>query len=310
MTLQKVSHSEAESYLSCRRKHYYGYIKNGGLKPKMSATGLSRGSFVHALLEEYYNVILAAGNTSKQQRGARKDAAAAAQAKYDALIASGEYKEAEQTGRRSVKEMIFDFYIPNEPIVSAGNVVLAVEISISLEIELEEDTIYQYPFVIDLLIETPSGKTVVVDHKCLYDFYSTEDTDLLSQLPKYLAALRAGDLPSDSAAYNMIRNRSKKDAKPEDVLRYLPVSPSATAVNDVFAEQIAVASDIIGVKELSEEDASRTAYRSASSITCRNCDFRDICISERVGADIGPALALDFTVKDPDKAFEADITIK
>ena len=37
MTLQKVSHSEAESFLSCRRKHFYGYVKNGGLKPNVSA---------------------------------------------------------------------------------------------------------------------------------------------------------------------------------------------------------------------------------------------------------------------------------
>ena len=65
MTLQQVSHSEAESFLSCRRKHFYGYVKNGGLKPNVSAAALSAGSFVHECLEAYYNVCLAAGDTNK-----------------------------------------------------------------------------------------------------------------------------------------------------------------------------------------------------------------------------------------------------
>lgn len=310
-TLQKVSHSEAETFLSCRRKHFYGYLKNGGLKPNITATALSRGSFFHECLEEYYNTILAAGDTSKKQRAAHSAGVEAARAHYlSRTEGAGEhFDDTPTSGRRSVKEALFDFYFPNESIVRAGWIVQAVELKIALEIELDDDTIYQYPFVVDLIALDPNGKTVVIDHKFVYDFYSPDDTDLLSQLPKYIGALRAGGYPADYAAYNMIRNRSKKDAQVEDVMKFLPVKPSTHQVQDVIGEQISVAANIIDLRQAGEAEAEAVAYRSASTITCRNCDFTDICRTERVGGDITPALAIDFTVRDPESVFEPDLTI-
>lgn len=308
-TVEKVSHSEAETFLSCRRKHFYGYLK--GLRPNVTATALSRGSFLHECLEHYYNTVLAAGSTSKKQRAAHKAGVAAALAHYkDRTEGKGEhFDDTPATGRRSVYEALFEFYFPNESIVRAGWIVQAVELKIALEIELDDDTIYQYPFVVDLIALDPSGKTVVIDHKFVYDFYSADDTDLFSQLPKYLGALRAGELPADYAAYNMIRNRSKKGAQIEDVVRFLPVKPSTHQVEDVIMEQVAVATDIIGLRAEGIETAEHVAYRSASAITCRSCDFSDICRTQRVGGDIAPALAIDFTVRETDKPFEADLTI-
>lgn len=308
MTLQKVSHSEAESFLSCRRKHFYGYIKNGGLKPNVSAAALSAGSFVHECLETYYNVCLAAGDTNKKQRGAHKEAVAAARAHYDAQIKKGEFTDEPRSGYRTIEEALFTHYFPNESLVRAGWIIQAVELKVSLEIDLGDDMEYQYPFVVDLIALDPDGKTVVIDHKFVYDFYSGEDVELLSQLPKYLGALRAGEFPADYAAYNMIRKRSKKDAKIEDVVKFLPSRPTTHQVQDVMGEQIAVAADVIGIRAAGEEAAEQMAYRSAGTITCRGCDFRDICTSERVGGDISAALAIDFTVKS-DKPFEADLII-
>lgn len=308
-TIAKVSHSEAESYLSCRRKHFYGYIKDGGLKATVTASGLARGSFVHEILEIFYKRILAEGDTTKAQRAVKHTALLDAWDYYLAAIKEGRFDDTPSTGRRSVKEMLFEFYFKNEPLVSNGWLIQAVELKIALEMELDDDTIYQYPFVVDLIAVDPAGKTVVIDHKCVYDFYSGEDTELLTQLPKYVGALRAGDFPADYAAYNMIRNRSKKDAAPEDVLRFLPVKPTTHQIEQVMSEQIAVAATIIDLRLGALSDADSMAFRSASTITCRNCDFRDICTTERVGGDISPALAVDFTTKDPDKPFEADFTI-
>lgn len=307
--LMKVSHSEAESYLSCRRKHFYGYVKGGaGFKPNVSGIALSAGSFLHAVLEVYYNHVLAAGDTNKEQRGALKKARDIAWDFYIKARDSGEYTDEEKTGRRTVKEALFDFYFLNEPFVMTGHVVQAVELSVSLELELDEDTTYQYPFVIDLIVVTPKGKTKIIDHKFAYDFYDELTIDLLTQLPKYLAGLRAGDFPADEAAYNIIRNRSKKDAKVEDVLRVQDVRPKTTTVENVFLEQLAVANEIITVRRSAEEEADELAFRSASAITCRSCDFSDICRSERVGANIGPALVVDFTPRE-DKPFQADLVI-
>jgi len=308
--LEKVSHSEAETFLSCRRKHFYGYQKSGGLIPKNVAKGLARGSFVHEILEAYYNVILDAGDTKKAQRAARAEALVAARAHYDAAILAQEYDDENlQAGRRSVREMLFDFYFAHEPLVSNGWLIQAVELKVSLEIEVDEGVAMQYPFVIDIIAQDPKGKTVVIDHKCVYDFYGDMDADLLTQLPKYLAGLRAGGYPADYAAYNMIRNRSKKDAQPEDVLMFYPVRPTPYTVQDVLLEQLTVANDIIAARSHDEVTASRLAYRSASTITCRNCDFSDLCRSERVGSDITAQLAMDYTAKDPDKLFTADLTI-
>lgn len=308
--IEKVSHSEAESFLSCRRKHFYGYIKNGGLKPNISAAALSRGSFLHECLEAYYETVLKAGGTSKKQRAAHQAGVDAALAHYKSRTeGKGEhYDDTPTSGRRSVYEAVFEFYLPNESLVRAGWIIQAVELKSALEMELDTSTIYQYPFVVDLIALDPHGKTVVIDHKFLYDFYSPDDTDLLSQLPKYLGALRAGGYDADYAAYNMIRNRSKKDAQIEDVVRFLPVKPGVHQVQDVMLEQFSVAATIIDLRAESEEAAESVAFRSASTITCRGCDFTDICRTERVGGDISPALAIDFEVRSSDP-FEADLTI-
>ena len=305
--VQKVSHSEAETFLSCRRKHYYGYGR--GLKPKMQGLSLSSGSFLHEVLEVYYNVLLAAGDTSKLQRAARTQAFETAQAYYEEKVASGEFEDRAPTGRRSVKEALFEFYFLNEPIVSKGWTVLAVELKVALNIELEDGSIFQYPFVVDLIARDHRGKMVVIDHKFLYDFYDELFADLGTQLPKYVGALRLGGYEIDYAAYNMIRNRTKKDAQPEDVMRVLPIMPKAPMINDVLSEQFAVAQEIIDGRSLSIEEREHFAYRSASSITCRSCDFSDLCRDERVGADTKATLMLSFEERDTEKPFEADLII-
>lgn len=312
-TLQKVSHSEAETFLSCRRKHFYGYIKNGGLKAKMAGSALTRGSFLHECLEKYYETLLAAGNTSKKQRAAHQAGIAAAMTHYLGRTEGTEgfehFDDTPASGKRSVHEALFEFYFPNESLVRAGWTVQAVELKIALEMELDDDTIYQYPFVVDMIAIDPDGKTVIIDHKYIYDFYGGGDTDLLSQLPKYLGALRAGGYPADYAAYNMIRNRTKKDAQLEDVVRFLPVKPNAFQIEDVMSEQFSVAANIIDLRAAGEDEAEAMAYRSASAITCGMCDYSDICRTERTGGNISIALSTDFTERDPDKPFEADLVI-
>ena len=60
-----ISQSEVDAFLSCRRKHYYGYREK--LQPKRHGEGLTRGLLGHEVLAAYYAQFVAAGKALPSQ---------------------------------------------------------------------------------------------------------------------------------------------------------------------------------------------------------------------------------------------------
>jgi CRISPR/Cas system-associated exonuclease Cas4 (RecB family) len=206
--MPSVSHSEVDSYLLCRRKHYYGYGLS--LQRVTTSSSLATGTAIHQIADAFYSAILAAGNTIQLQQAAIGDAIKAAKVKLDEIMVDFEQDEK----RVSLEELFFTWYLPNEPFISNGWRILASEKKFNLQYdENEAGDPLTYPFVIDLIVRDPEGKTVVVDHKAVWDFYTDADAELQPQIPKYIAGLRALNFKVDYGMYNMLRTRLIRGAK-------------------------------------------------------------------------------------------------
>lgn len=285
--MPSISHSEVSAYLSCRRKHFYNYTLS--LQAVNTGPALAYGSAGHSVLEAYYATILAAGKSVRAQKGARKLALATARAAFTGL----RFKQPDN--KQSLDALLFDFYFANEPFVSKGWRIIGVEKRFSLE--YDNDTHLQFPFVVDVIAVDPDGKTVVIDHKFIGEFYSVADTELMGQIPKYIGALRGLNHKVDYGVYNLLRTREIKTPIVEQLLRQIAVRPTNTRIVQTFREQIDIAEDIQAIKLDSPEEQDLKAYRADNKMTCKFCDFRDLCEAQLSGAPTKLLLANEYTTR-------------
>lgn len=242
------------------------------------------GTAGHKVLEVFYNLIL---------EGATFDSAL----KATKIVADQLVQDVQiPAGRANIFDTLFDYYFPNEPFVKEGYKILAVEKEFSLQYDEENDL--QYPFVVDLIVESPDGKTIVVDHKFVYDFYNYEASIMQPQIPKYIGALRALNYKIDHGMYNMIRTRKLKEPDAASMCQRLDVKPESERVRQVFTEQIAVASEIQKIKQQAEADQSAHAYRVANKMVCQSCSFLDICRTELSGGNTKLMIETEYKIRE------------
>jgi CRISPR/Cas system-associated exonuclease Cas4 (RecB family) len=278
--MPSVSHSEVDSYLLCRRKHYYGYTLS--LQRVKESSALAMGTAGHTVLEAFYTAILEGKDFDTAVDVARETA--------DGLAIEI------PANRANIFDTLFTYYFPNEPFVKEGYEILAVEKKFNLE--YDEENKMQYPFVVDLIVKSPEGKTIVVDHKFVYDFYNYEATIMQPQIPKYVGALRALNHKIDYGMYNMIRTRKLKEPDATSMCQQLDVKPESARVTQVFKEQISVASEIQKIKQLTPEQQEATAYRVANKMVCQSCSFLDICRTELSGGNSKLMIETEYKIRE------------
>ena len=292
--MPSVSHSEVDSYLLCRRKHYYGYGLS--LERINTSNSLATGTAGHRVLEAFYAHLLSLSDTAQGQKENFQLAYERAQTVYRQIIDEG-YEDA--NNRAILYDMLFHpewGYFANEFMVQNGWRILAVEAEFSLIYDTETDS--KYPFVVDLLVQDPEGRYVVIDHKFVYDFYTPEQTDLQPQIPKYIGALRAMNYEVVYGAYNMVRTRKLKTPTPESMTYFMILKPNTDRVLNTFMEQLGVAAEIQAVKELPLEDQNKRAYRTANKMVCQSCSFRDICSTELIGGNTELMLKTEYKIRE------------
>jgi hypothetical protein len=289
--MPSVSYSETSSYLLCHRKWFYGYHRS--LQRVNVSDSLALGSTGHKILETFYKTILAAGDSVKLQQKAFDTALSAAWAMYEQLVSEG-FKDSDS--KAPLAEILFEFYFPNEPFVRQGWQILAVEMDFTLEYNPEEEL--RFPFVVDLIARDPQGKTVVIDHKFVYEFYTYNDAALQPQIPLYIGGLRALNYKIDYGVYNMLRNRKIKAPRVDQRVGYLELKPNGTRVSRTFREQIDTANEIQALKDLPEEEIDLRMHRVANKMVCQSCQFRDLCMSELVGGNTKLMIATEYKLRE------------
>lgn len=280
--MPSVSHSEVDNYLLCRRKHYYGYGLS--LERVTKSPSLATGTAGHRILEAFYAHLMSLSDTSTGQLENFTVALDRAKTVYEEIVNEG-YTDANN------KALLYDVlfheewgYFANEFLVNNGWRILAVEAEFSLVYDTETES--TYPFVVDLLVEDPEGRYVVIDHKFVYDLYTPAQTDLQPQIPKYIGALRAMGHEVSYGAYNMLRTRKLKTPTADAMNYFMILKPNTDRVINTFMEQLGVAAEIQALKELSLEEQASRAYRTANKMVCQFCSFKDMCSTELIGGNV------------------------
>lgn len=264
-----TSYSETSAYLDCRRRHHYSYIE--GLERIQESDALVDGKQGHEILATYYQ---------NRLRGNTHDFAVQ-QARY-AFIES-KYKFNPEGKRADLEEMLFDYYFPNEPYVSQGYQVLAVEKEFVLR---WDDADEGYKFIVDLILRDNFGRILIVDHKLTGKFTMPDMALLLPQIPLYIGGIRASGYPADYGEYNEINmNRVQKKRPVGEALRRLPFEVSNERILETFRQQVEVSREIAVRKQMTVAESSATAYRSIDKIKCGMCSFRSLCVGELAGSN-------------------------
>jgi len=332
-----VSHSEVESYLTCRRKWWYGYGLS--LRRVEESMGLALGTAGHAILDAFYRTILEGGDTNRAQKKVVPAALQVARLKYEELVEQG--WEDRDDRRTPLYDLLFEYYLPNEPFVSGGYTILAAEQEFNLEYDSEAEL--RMPFVIDLIVRTPEKKIAIVDHKFVGQFYSLASTELMPQIPKYIAGLRALGHTVHEGIYNLVnttRIRGPKLNKGplierlrdhlgdtdmdvskltvdklteladengvniyagptwEQLHTMLPIKPNNMRVQQTFIEQIDTAEEIQRRKQMDPEDLDRVSFRTANKMICDGCSFKDLCSTELSGGNTKLMIQSEYKVRE------------
>lgn len=273
-----VSHSEVESWLLCERRHYYGYGLE--LQRRRESDSLTRGILGHDMMRHYLEQFIVGAPVVADTKALDVVELSPKHATPQA-IATASWLVSQMTPDNVtlIKELadLFTAFLEVNPL--EGFEILAVEKD--FVIDFTDDV--SMGFVVDFIARDPSGKIVVGDHKFVYDFMLDDNIDMLPQLPKYMAALRASDLPVDYAMYVMFRYRNKKNAVPSDKVRVREFTVTDTRITRTITEQIETAEEILERKRLPLEVQNHKAKRVANNMVCRSCSFKSLCIAELHG---------------------------
>ena len=263
-----VSHSEVESYLRCERQHFYGYGMEIQRQPGQESDSLFRGTVGHKCLEAAFTFLK---NAPSHIMGPVNEGSVA-EAKDIALATTIEAADKPEV----MKELMtcLSAFFDNFPFY--GWTILAVEQEYVMPVAPD----LNMPFVIDLLARDQYGDIWVIDNKFVYDFYSSRDTELMPQLPKYYVGLKALGINVDKMAYSMYRYRSQKSTDPDKYYKFEPVTFTNSRLMQTITEQVVVSDRILTAKLKSLEEWSGSAMRTANSMVCNSCSFRSLCVAE------------------------------
>ena len=279
-----ISHSEVESYLSCNMKHYYAFGDDSlggpkkGLEPKRFSDALFRGITGHEALGTFYQAI---------KDGKTLDEAAHASVMTLQAIAIRPEVLTHATHLNIVSDLqgrILPRYFEQgaKPLLAEGWRPEYVEQTFRLELPYEDFRLV-YPFKPDVVMLDATGNRWVWDHKFLYNFYSSDDINLLPQIPKYIGALRATGLHVKGGYYNQLRWREVKDFSAH--VRTDKFIPTDARVKNAFRQQYDVMVEIAKRKLATNEEWHSSSRRVLSTMVCKSCSFKYLCTQELNGTD-------------------------
>lgn len=259
-----ISHSEADAFSQCEKKHEYAHIQK--LQPKTSSLALNRGTAGHAILEKFFEAIKLGGTQHEAT-----------------LIALSNNELLNDMDMQAVSEAM----LLVKPWIDKVWPTLGWKIvEIEREFRIPVNDEISYPFRIDLIVEH-RGELKIVDHKFTYDKYDENILALLPQVPRYAGALRKLGVPIKSGIYNIFKTRKLND--PMDKYVQQEINFNDARVENSLKELVLTMKEIHSRKTLGIE-----GIRTANKMNCGNCGFAMLCSSELAGLDTTMMREVDF----------------
>lgn len=272
--MRKISNSEANTWLQCRRKYFYGYIWD--LEPKVQSGPLTKGTIIHAFLEEYYLAKMD-GFPEDECRNA-----VTMLANRMAIDPSIDMLELMKT--RDLVMAYFEHWSEKD---NERYEVLAVETKFAVPMI---DDVFALAGTIDVVFrDLEDGSVVPVDHKSSYNFWTDDQAASSGQFTKYIYAMRAQGHTVKRFMVNQLRTR---DLKPgNEIFRRTWVRPSDTRIRATIAQHVQVGSEIMEFRANPVKEAAIPIY---DKYGCSNCPFFQLCDSDTEGASLDHLIASEY----------------
>jgi hypothetical protein len=274
--VRRISNSEVATWLACQRKYYYEF--DLALEPLKVGTALNRGIILHDILAKYYEGL--------------KNGLPHSVAMSDARARLSTYMAAPNADIEVVMEV--DRLLQGYWAHYQGDPDWEI-LQVESGHDLAMTDAYEYSLRLDLLVrERSTGKTILVDHKTCYNFWTEDEMDLNPQFPKYIGALRSNGVTVDKAILNQIRTRVIKNPSSDQLFRRAPYTPSRAKVANALREQVIASQQIVRHREQPLDVRANMALRVLNKQVCQYCDSKPLCLSEYDGGDITHMIATDY----------------
>jgi len=262
-----ISHSEADSFTTCERRHFYTYGMK--LQPKEGelSDALYTGILGHIGMAVYFKAIQS-GDPDPLSKALNAVVA-------NRIIDGSENSEKLVLILRLLKE--FHGYRYDEV---KNWQILEVEQEDTYAIVPGELETVIYPDLVAVVPEKPG--ITVIDHK--FQSYFTADViiDLAPQLPKYIVGRREKyGSKVRNGMYNEFKTYMHKEPRgPEEYFRFTPVELTPARIVNTFKEHIKVSERIHALKILPLDQWEDKIVRTANGLACKYCDFAQLCTTD------------------------------
>lgn len=276
-----ISNSEAETYNTCERMHYYKFAL--GLQPRRSSHFIRIGVVGHKVLETYYRCGLETNNDKRAMYLAAIDELAEFSA------------NAKDEGELEIIDLVSSRI--NSYIRHYRDTWRVIAVEDKYFKRLTEDI--EFGMTLDLLVEETEGplrgQHIVIDHKFCYNFQTAEELQMNSQVPKYISVLREHGFNVKRGMLNQIRYRGDIQDT-EKLFKRSTIKPSDYRLDGIMNEQLKVSQEILANVSMPVSVYRDVARRSMSKRNCGSCQFRLPCSLELDGRenDASTILAMDY----------------
>lgn len=265
-----ISQSEVDTYLGCRRRHFYAHGEK--IAPIQYGVALTRGLIGHEALADAFN--------------ARKSGASLSEMKSVAMDKLGELMVPENMTVVAELGNLLTYFFDNADWIKNWEI---LEVEKEYRVPVPNTEGLTFPFKVDLLIRDKANgnRMMVVDNKFVQDFYRGDLISILPQMAKYVGALKMLDMPVKDAYYNMIRTRPLINKPVTEKLKLEICNLSQAKIDHYLREQFAAMKQINALKTKVSMDDWRDKYalRSANQFNCRTCPFLDLCSLDLVNGN-------------------------
>lgn len=316
----RLSNSKAKTYRRCPKQFYYKYEL--GLRPKRKSESLTRGDWLHQLLEAHYNPFEGESWREVHKRLTKE-------------FGNMFEEEREELGDLPGETLrIMKSYIRKWKKTDSRLKVVDVELDELLPLP-DGDT---FNFIIDLIVEDSEGGLWLWDHKTTKNNFMEQDYMLLdAQLARYFWAatvmgytplrgvlfneirvkapavpqlLKAGGLSQrkniDSDYYTYLSEIERHGLDPadyEDILRILKLKTGTFFRRTMMPKDKALTrrtmKDLLDTsREIKSARQANRFPRTVDKSCTWGCDYKDVCITEYFGGDAKSLMKANFTTKD------------
>lgn len=271
MTAIVITHSDIQTYLTCRRAWYWGYVSDFK-KPEKLVGNLALGTRVHAAIEHYYRT----GDDPVPVHDAI--------AKVDL-----ETMEMNDAPGWDIEQMYKDMIVGRNCVVAHQEWLADTGADDPYEVEAVEQTV-EAPILggrvllrgkVDKLFRRKDDGGLVIDDTKTDASWSGNLRERLERSYQhwaYLIALRLADPEThvSGAQYTVIKKVARLSRATTPVVKRFRV-PGTTRMADTKLKQVeTICEEMLRTMALIESDGTRHAYPTPSA-ACNWCDFKHPC---------------------------------